>query len=171
MSDPSLAILAALVETLRESPTIEAAFAGRPVNVWEQPPSGADDPSSADYPFIRIGEIQVVSEERIETEAELETGSDGMIADDPSEVFVTLHTFSRPRDDGAGGKPEAIRIAKAVRLVLANPESLVLEIDDDGDAFRLVLGEIRDTRHFTDADGVSAHSVLTARFEVEPTEG
>lgn len=172
MSDPSLAILAALIETLRSAPQIAVAFDERPVAIWQTVPHGAADPGSDAYPFVRIAELQVVSEERIETPIELETGSDDVMIDDPSEVFATIHGFSRPRQEAElSGMPEALRIMKAVRAALGRPEDIVLEVDEDGDAFALVLCEIRDTRHFVDPDGITAHSVMTARFEVQPTEG
>lgn len=165
MIDPSLAVLAATIDLLRTDPGVAAAFGSEPVAVWSTPPPGADDPGSNAYPFLLVKEIQVIGTERIV--------HNGETVDDPAEVFVTLHSFSRPRDTGAdlSGQPEAIRLIKASARAFGDPDDVSLEVDDDGDAFRLVLCEIRDTRHFTDPDGVTAHSVATLRLEVDPTEG
>lgn len=160
MTDPSLVILAGLIKTLREAPEVEAAFPGA-VEVWELlPPANAE--GATPYPFGRVGEIQIITDEAIEND-------DGTV-DDPSEVFATLHAFARPGGAGGSPKAEAMGIIGAFRAVLGREDGLALEAGDDGETFRLVLSEIRDIRHFTDPDGLTAHSVCVARFEVEPAE-
>lgn len=161
MTDPSRVILESLLIALRASAKVRAAFGGADPQVWETPPTqgATGDPG---YPFLQIGEIQVISDERIENDED-------DVIDDPSEVFVTLHAKSRPRSNGEGGKPEAMSIMAAARDVISKGIDLVE--DDDGTSFRLVLCEFAGVRHFTDADGLTAHSVATPRFDLEPKEG
>ena len=179
-SDPSLVILAGVIKALRESPLVEEAFAVEStdsppvVRVYDDPPAapGGEGAQGDDgFPFVRIDAIEMNSVESVMIEEEHSGESDGYL-DDPSEGFVTLSAFSRPRgeDLALGGKPEAIRIMKACRKVLAGGE-IALEPDEDGGTFRIVLAHDASSRHFTDPDGVTAHSVLTVRFEIEPSEG
>jgi len=164
-SDPTLPILEAVVGALRTAPEIEAAFAveGATLAVWSEVPAGDQDDGAGGYPYLHVAELQVVGEEPISI--------DGELVDDPSEVFVTVRAKSRPRsagDDPAGGKPEAARLIGAARGVLT--ALAALPDGEDGTGFRIVLSEMRDSRHFTDSDGVTATSVATFRFEVEPAE-
>lgn len=155
--DPSQNVWRAIIKRLRESPAVLAAFGEFDLAVWRDPPADGLDGDKA-YPYLQVGEIQVLGLERLDY---------GDIVDDPSEVFVTLHAKSRP---GRGGSPMPPALIRAARGALMSPD-LELEPLPNGESFRLVLGEFRDTRHFTDQDGQTAHSVSTPRFEIEPTEG
>lgn len=101
-------------------------------------------PDNVAYPYIGIGEIQTIDD------------GAGCI-EDAVEIFVTLHVWSR-----AVGRPEAHRIGGAVRAAL-HLADLNLGADLD-----LVELQYRDTRVFTDADGRTAHGVLTFRALVDP---
>lgn len=182
-SDPANVVLAGLIAALRAAPEIAAAFLvendASPdlVKVWSHPPAaaGGEGAQGADgYPFLEVADIEVNSDEAIAlAEEDAGGGSDGYL-DDPSEVTATLRAYSRPRGgngDAAelGGRPESARIIKAARKVLAGAD-VELEADEDGGRFRIVLAEAGNARHFTAQDGVTAISVLTVRFEVEPSE-
>lgn len=160
-SDASSVVLVAVLATLRASPLVAAAFAvdGAEVAVWSEAP--ADRGAAADVPFVVVGDLQSVGDEVVEDE-------NGAALVDESELFVTVHVWSRPRDDLKGGKPEALRIAKAVRKALST--ELALDADEDGQRFRVVLSDSPESRHFTDADNLTAHSVVTVRYLVEPSE-
>lgn len=179
-SDPSLVVLAGVLKALRESPLMEEAFAVESadsppvVRIYDDPPAapgGEGATGDEGFPFGRIDFIEMNSVESVLIEEEHSGESDGVL-DDPSEGFIGLSFFSRPRGEDAtlGGKPEAMRLCKAARKVLAGGE-IVLEADEDGGTFRIVLAHDAGSRHFTDPDGVTAHSVLTVRFEIEPSEG
>lgn len=165
MTDPSRVILESLLIALQASAKLRAAFGDQDPQVWQTPPiqGATGDPG---YPFLQIGEIQIVADERVEIDEE---DPDEIIVDDPSEAFVTLHAKSRPRANGAGGMPEAMAIMAAARDVIS--KGIALVEDDDGTSFRLVLCDFAGVRHFTDADGLTAHSVATPRFVLEPKEG
>lgn len=181
-SDPANVMLAGIIAALRAAPEVEAAFlvendpSPELVKVWSTPPAaaGGEGAQGADgYPLIDVADIEVNSGEAILLADEAAGGGTDGYLDDPSEVTATIRAWSRPRGgDGEtatlGGRPETARLIKAVRHVLARPFDL--EEDEDGGRFRLLLAEAANARHFTAQDGVTAVSVLTVRFEVEPSE-
>lgn len=166
MIDPSLSGLQTLIAKLRDpAGRTAAAFSALslPLEVWESVPEAEQPGTDVDNrTYVHVGEFQAVGDEVIVT------GSD-IVAD--VELNVTIHVISGPRSNGGGGKAEAMRIAGAVARDLGEPDETAFEISDDGQAFAVVLCEIPTVRHFTDADGLTAHSVITARFELDPTEG
>lgn len=177
-SDPANVVLVGIIAALRGAEEVEAAFAVENpdspvvVNVWSTPPAaaGGEGAQGADgYAYLEVADIEVNGGEVILND---EDESDGCTFD-PSEVFATLRAYSRPRGgDGdettLGGRPETARLIKAARYVLSRP--FTLDPDEDGGTFRLVLAEAGNARHFTMQDGVTAVSVLTVRFEVDPSE-
>lgn len=129
MSDPSLALQGA----------IHTALSGAlmPVPVYDRPPE------TAAYPFVRIGEDQVID--------------DGNTCADAWEAFVTVHVWSQEV-----GMPRAKTIAGQVRDALA----AVLDVP----GFTAIVGEHRDTRYLNDPDGLTTHAVLTFRYLIDPAE-
>lgn len=156
-TDPALELLAAVILAARTHPDVVAVF-GSPeaVAVWETAPAlEAGEEGSDGYPFIEVPSVQVVGDEPIAG-----TDDDGPVVDDPSEAFVTVDVYSRLRPDGTGGKPEAIAFVGALKTALGR------ELEVEG--FRVTLGHFRDARHFTESDGLTAHSVATFRYLIQP---
>lgn len=161
MTDPSLELLAALIDVGRTDDRIAAAFGAQTVAVWDTEPSRAPGYEGATgYPFIEIPSIQINGDERIDN---------GVCVFDPSEAFVQISIMSRQRPDGTGGKPEAMAIARAVRAAFGSELGLDVEFEGAG-RFRVMLGHFVSVRHFTDSDGLTAHSSMTFRYEIEPSE-
>ncbi len=160
MSSPGAALLKAMIGVLRTDAGVAAAHeGGRPVSAWESSPTraaGLED--STGYPLIEIPTIQEIGGERIGGQ----DSEDEACVFDPIEAFADVHVYSRIRGDGVGGKPEAMNIAHAARRALAR--ELALE-----GGYRVTLGEYRDMRHFNDP-GPTAHSVLTLRYLIHPSE-
>ena len=155
MSDPSLELQAALVAAIRAEPDLVAYFAPAPVSVWDTGPPKLDPGDGEEgYPFIRVGEGDVGSGERI-----LYTGEGGVVVDDPSDVTTNVHIFARGPDRNVICKT----LAKGVRLAIGR------ELELEG-GFKNTLGLASSTRHFTESDGLTAHSVVTARHYVESSE-
>ncbi len=99
-------------------------------------------PATAIFPYLEIGEIQTIS--------------DGADCLDSTEVFVTLHVWSR-----AVGQVEARRLAAAARTALHGWLPAL-------EGFRVVEHEHRDTRTLDDPDGVTSHAVLSFRALIDP---
>lgn len=135
MKDPSLPLQAAVYALL------ETALA--PTKVYDKVPRDAAGKISAAFPYVQIGEDQVLSE-----------------ADqchDASSVFATVHVWSR-----AVGKVEAKTImaqvceALDVKPTITGFEAISHEVD---------VGPL----HLSEADGLTSHSVVTFRYRVAPT--
>lgn len=159
MTDPALELLASIIAAARTAPAVVALFGGEDkVAVWEQaPPLEPGDEGADGFPYIEVPSVQVIADEPIEGQ-DLEDGE--TVTDDPSEAFADVHVYSRQRGDGTGGKPEAMAFVRALRPVLGRK----LEVD----GFRVTLGHLRDARHFTESDGLTAHSVATFRYLIQP---
>lgn len=163
MTDFASELLSSAIVTARAAPTVIAAFAGRPVQVWDQAPGrGPQGPADEDFPMIADFDVQVVGDEVVEGEDMSPDGDDDVIEDDPLEGFLTLHVYSRIRADGQGGKPEAMQIGGALRRVLGRA------LDVAG--HRVTLGHMQTSRYFTESDGLTAHGVLSFRYLAQPTE-
>jgi hypothetical protein len=93
-------------------------------------------PSSPTFPYLELGDDVVNA-----AHAECLEGS--------TEVFATVHAWSRGQ-----GKVEAKQLAGAVVKAL-NGAALTTS------GYRLVLIEHDSTRHLTDPDGLTSHSVIT----------
>lgn len=145
MIAPDLALQGGIVAALVASADVTAALTG-----------GFHDvpPQDVNFPYGTLGEMQVISD----------------VADcfeDSAEIYVTLHTWSRPSSRPAGvtgplGTVEAKAINHTISRALHNANLNV------GDGWTLVEFTFRDSRTFTDADGVTVHGVLTFRALMDP---
>lgn len=102
-------------------------------------------PPNAAFPYVAIGEIQIVD--------------DGADCIEAVEVFVTLHVWSRSED--AVGKPETHRLQGAIRNALHRTDPALA-------TWRLVEMTVRDQRQMDDPDGVTVHGITTLRALVDP---
>jgi hypothetical protein len=135
MIDPSLPLQAAVFSAL-------STALGTGVGVWDRVPVDATGKVKASFPFVQIGEDQMVS-----------------AADqchDAVDAYVTVHVWSR-----AVGKVEAKTIMADV--VLALDTDLVV-------SNHLVIAHLVENgpRHMTDADGLTSHSVVTLLYRMGP---
>ena len=157
-TDPTLELLATVIAVARTHPAVVAVFeaAGRDVSVWnEAPPLAPGEEGSDGYPYLEVPTIQTLGDEPIQGGAD-----DAVVIDDPSEVFVDVHVFSRQRPDGGGGPPECMAFVGALKTALGR------ELEVAG--FRVTLGHFRDARHFTESDRLTGHSVATFRYLIQP---
>ena len=76
---------------------------------------------------------------------------------DGAEVTATVHVWSLT---DAPGKLQAKAIGAAVQTVLLGLGDLP--------SHRVVNAELQLVRYLTDADGITAHGVVTVRFNTEP---
>lgn len=130
MSDPSLPLQRAYYERLKaEIPEVAE-------RVYDS------IPASTAFPYIQIGDIQVIS--------------DGAGCIDSTEVYVTVHVWSR-----AQGQVENRRISGNARTALH-------EWLPDLPGFSIVEHEHRDTRTLDDPDGITSHGVMTFRALIDP---
>lgn len=98
-------------------------------------------PAAAHFPHVVLGEFQTVDD-----------GADGLAS---TEMFLTLHAWSREP-----GRVQAAEVADAVAAVLHEAE-----LDLVG--FALVDLRHRDTRLMPDPDGLTTHAVLNFRALVD----
>lgn len=153
MSEPTFDLHRAIIAALRASPALVDFFAPDPVPVFDTAPASvlasADDESG--FPFIRAAEYDLayVGEPILV----------GQVLDDPVEATATLHVFARGQDR----KVDARMISRAIVSALAAE----LEI---GGGFKITLGQTDSIRHFDEADGLTAHTVLAFRYNVEASE-
>ncbi len=106
--------------------------------VFDLAPQGA----LPDFPYVSFGSVQVLD--------------DGAACIDGAEVFVTLDAWSRVR-----GTMEAKRICAAVARALHEADL------DLGPEHRLIEIMHRSSTVFLDADGLTAHGVMTFRALTE----
>lgn len=135
MSDPSDALQVAIYDALVADAGVGALVADRvfdKVSVGDLP----------EMPYVAFGDFQALD--------------DGGGCIDGSEVFVTLHVWSRQR-----GTREAKQVVSAVRKALHEADLAL------GSDHRLIEIMFRDSRVFFDADGLTAHGVLTFRALTE----
>lgn len=153
MSDPAADLLLVTIGAIRADAGVAAEFEGRAVEVWETAPSRAPGAEgSQGYPFVEVPTIEANFEEFLD-------------CDDSSEAFAHVHVYDRIAADGSGGKPRAMKIAARIgRLFAAEGGFEAIA------GFRVVLAELTSTRHFTESDGLTAHSILLFRLLLEPLE-
>lgn len=90
------------------------------------------------YPYVHIPEAQILD--------------DGNACDDDCyEAISTIHVWSR-----AVGQVEAKRVSAAIVAILREIFTL--------SEFEITVAQFQNANHFTDADGTTAHSVLTFRY-------
>nr|WP_313635215.1 DUF3168 domain-containing protein [Brevundimonas diminuta] len=141
MSDPSLALQDAVEQALRADADLLTAMGLAKVRLYS-----LAGPVDAPYPFVVIGEDQVVD--------------DATECAESSEVYTTVHVWSRVENDVSASRRQAKAMAAAVRRAL--------RLIDAVDGFDVVLAEFETTRHLTDPDGRTAHSVISHRFLLDP---
>lgn len=137
MSDPGLAIQAALIGTLRATGAVTALVSTR---VYDIPPA-LQPGAMPTFPYVTIGEAQSITER-----------ADCL---DGTEHFVDLHAWSR-----APGFVEVKRIAGAMRAALHEAE---IEVS----GYRLIDLAMQDVRYLRDPDGLTSHAVLQFRVLVD----
>jgi hypothetical protein len=137
MNDPSAALQTAHVAALKASAALKALI-GDPVRVRDK----VEDTIA--YPYMRVGDDQVIGD------------SNGCA--DAWEVFSTFHIFANdPR-----ARMTVKEIGGAVLGAVCDPDAPITPA-----GFRATLSELRDFRTFFEADGVTAHGVLTVRHLID----
>ncbi len=139
-ADPAYPMQVALFEALSASELLQA-FIGSPARVYDRVPinPATKEPT---FPYVTIFDAHVVND--------WAEGIDG------SEVYCDAHVWSR-----ATGHAEAKKIADLVRQTMCQLLQPVGHV--------VVVFEYVNTRHLTDPDGVTAHSIVTVRYSTEPT--
>lgn len=144
-TEPTLALQAAIVAALKADSSLTGLIAGR---VYDR------IPNLHQFPYIRVGD----SDEDLPDLADCIDGS---------EIFSTLHAFSRPQEDATNatqprGKVEVKRIAGAAKRAIHGAN---LSLEDN----RLILIEHYRTVFLTDPDGLTEHAIIMFRALTEPT--
>nr|WP_315026867.1 DUF3168 domain-containing protein [Brevundimonas diminuta] len=140
MSDPSLALQNAVEAALRGSVALAQAMGGR-VRLYPLSP-----PADAPFPYLTIGEDQIVGDE---TEC-LES----------SEAYTTIHVWARVDGDVSESRAQAKRIGAAVRSTINRRLNVA--------GFEVTECEFRTARHLTDPDRRTAHTVIEHRLLLDP---
>jgi hypothetical protein len=139
VKEPSAAISEAVYQKLINAAGVTAFVGSSPARIWDKIP---DAPT---YPYIRVGDDQAVG--------------DSNSCWDGWEFFATIHIFSRhpqyPR-------LEAKDIASQVGIALGNNASLIAPA-----GFHVSEVELEQSRVYFEADGVTAHGVMTFRFGID----
>ena len=138
--DPSFAMQAALFGALTTSAAV-AALIGNDA-LTNLPRIYDQPPDSPVFPYATIADAHVVDD--------WAEGIEG------SQIYSDVHVWSR-----AVGHVEAKKICSAVRAAMCQLLVLV--------GHRVVVLEYVGTRHLTDPDGVTSHSIVTVRYSTEPT--
>lgn len=142
MSDPSVAMQEAVEAVLRSDAGVKAQFpGGGAVRLYT-----LSAPTGSPFPYILIGEDQVVGDDTECSPA--------------SEITVTVHAYAR-EEVPAASRVKAKAIAGAMRASLSTKLSL------DGHA--VIDWTYETTRHLTDPDGLTAHSVVSLTYYTEPS--
>lgn len=141
MSDPAEALQDAVEAALRASDDLKTIMGLQIVRLYSM-----SAPNGAPYPYLIIGEDQVLDDS---TEC-LES----------SEVYTTVHAWARIDDDVSAGRRQAKAMAKAIRPIL---KALA-----DFPGFTVTDAEFESARHLSAPDGLTAHSVITHRFLLDP---
>lgn len=134
--DPSIAIQDAVETALRNSVAVMQHFEGFLVKLYT-----LSAPSGCAYPYIIIGEDQIV-------------GDDTECASS-SEIYVDIHVWAREATP-AESRLKAKAIAGGVRKTLTSELPLTGHVMDDWN--------YEGTRHLSDKDALTAHSLLTFRY-------
>jgi hypothetical protein len=141
MSDPSVALQNAVETALRGSATLKSAMGLAVVRLYTMAA-----PVNAPFPYVLIGEDQVMD--------------DSTECAESSEVITTVHVRSRVADDVAASRIQAKSIAGVVRSTIKGLSAVT--------GFDVVLADFETTRHLIDPDGLTAHSVVSHRFLLDP---
>lgn len=100
-------------------------------------------PEGPTYPYVTIGDDQTINA--------------GNVCEDGWTVYADVHVWSRPANESKG---------EVKGLVATIVPLLATELTVTGHL--VVLGELETVRTFRDPDGLTEHSVITIRYEVEP---
>lgn len=141
MSDPSIALQDAIEAALREDDGLRTVMGLQKVRLYSM-----SAPVGAPYPYVIIGEDQVID--------------DSTECAESSEVVTTVHAWARVEDDVNASRRQAKAMAGEIRRIVKSIAAVP--------GFDLVLVEFEDTRHLTDPDGLTAHSVISHRFLLDP---
>jgi len=138
MKDPSAAISEAVYQKLIAAAGVTALVGSSPARIWDKVPEGSG------YPYIRVGDDQAVG--------------DSNSCFDAWEFYVTIHIFSR---HAQYPRLEAKDIANAVGQAIGDHASLIAPA-----GFIVTEVELVQSRPLTEDDGVTAHQVMTFRYQV-----
>jgi hypothetical protein len=139
MASPVLELQGAIVTALKADAAVAAIVGAR---VYDHVPRSATSGEiTADYPLLGLGSMEEITDD-----AECIAGS---------EVFVSVDAWSR-----SVGRPEALKLAHAVKLALHNAE-LTLTENALVELFHLT------TRTLRDSDGLTTHAVIEFRAITE----
>lgn len=142
--DPSLAIQAGVFAALTQSADMIAAFGGAPA-VYDSVPLAYDGSiDTAKFPYCTIGDDQVIGETNQTT--------------DVSEIYVTVHTWSRPQ--GQVNNAELKTIAGAVRAALDVPIDLI--------GHDVVTHQFHGHIFRREPDGLTRHAITTIHYRTVP---
>lgn len=134
--DPSIAIQNSVEYALRNTLTVMRQFADMLVRLYT-----LSAPSGAPYPYIIIGEDEIIGDD---TECV-----------SSSEIIVSIHVWAREATP-AESRLKAKAIAGAVRAALTR--QLPLNGHDMDEWI------FEGTRHLSDKDALTAHSLVTMRY-------
>lgn len=101
-------------------------------------------PAAATFPYVSLGEVQL-----------LDDGN--TCSDDMFEAFVDMHVWSRPNPPSS---VEAKTVSGQVHDALAVPFAV--------NGWAITATELQSARHFIDSDGITRHSVISYRLQIEP---
>lgn len=141
MSDPALALQQAIETTLRASEELKTAMGLATVRLYT-----VSAPNEAQLPYVIIGEDQIID--------------DSTECAESSEVFTTVHVWSRVTEGVSASRVQAKKMAGAIRAALKTEFAVP--------GFDVVLRDFENTRHLTDPDGLTAHAVVSHRFLLDP---
>lgn len=141
MSDPAAAIHAAQQVALRAAPAVTALFPGGKTRLYTM-----SAPVDAPHPHLVLGELQIVGD------------SAACVAG--SEATATIHIYAREATIEAS-RLKAIALAGAVRATL--------DVDLPLIGHTIIDWSFETTRHLSDPDLLTAHSVVSQNYYTEPT--
>ena len=141
MSDPALALQDAIEASLRGSSALKSAMGLSTVRLYTM-----SAPNNAPFPYIVIGEDQVID--------------DATECAESSEIITTTHAWARVDSSVSASRVQAKQMAGAIRAALKGLAAVT--------GFDLVLADFETARHLTDQDGLTAHAVITHRFLLDP---
>jgi hypothetical protein len=130
-----LALQGAIVAALRAGDGVGVAD-----RVYDEPPA------EREYPYVTLGEDQVVGDD---------IGDEDDPCADGSEIFSNVHAWSQ-----AVGWPEVKRIAGNIRTRIMRETVFALE------GYRLEAKEFVQVLYLRDPDGKTRHAVIRFRFHV-----
>jgi hypothetical protein len=140
MSDPSIAIQNAIEAALRTASAVKSEFGGT-TRLYT-----LSAPADAPLPHIIIGEDLIIG--------------DDIVCGSASDVAVTVHIYARETTPAAS-RLKAKAIAAAVRATLSAELTIAGHVVDDW--------TYETTRHLTDQDGLTAHSIVELTYLTSPS--